>query len=337
MRPEKKKNEKENTVSETRLIAVVALSAFILIVSIVSTFSIGSAIQAMPTPTTFADGYHQSAAEALYAREYHEAIRLLTDAIALDADDGRYYGSRALAYFQIERYEMALRDYSRAIDLDSSTPSRYAERAYLYHVMERYDKALIDYTVALALDNTQTRVYRQRGDTCIQLGDYQCALDDYTRTLSMLENVITDDMPLDDVTYMKTLKSRAYAYALRGTADNNTTDYTLAIKDYYLLLELHPESLIYRENLSVIYNNRGNIRLEKGDTEGAAADYLEATQLDPDFAIPWWSLAGIYDASGDISSAIHYYQQYTSLADDDLSVSAENRIDDLQRHTGQNR
>ncbi len=113
-------------------------------------------------------------------------------------------------------------------------------------------------------------------------------------------------------------------------------DYESSLHDFYRLLWLAPNATyveLYTDILrfylitftnpteplsmtmgldqmdTVIYNNRGNVRLEQDDPAGAIADYTEAIQLQPDLAAPYYNRGNAYLAVGDRAAAQADLQQ----------------------------
>ena len=65
----------------------------------------------------------------LQKREYKEAIRYYTEALAKKPDFADAYNNRGLAKFRNDDREGALADYSRAIDTDPDFGTAYVNRA----------------------------------------------------------------------------------------------------------------------------------------------------------------------------------------------------------------
>jgi tetratricopeptide (TPR) repeat protein len=64
---------------------------------------------------------------------------------------------------------------------------------------------------------------------------------------------------------------------------------------------------------SVIYNNRGNVRLSQGDGQGAVVDYTEAIQLQSDQAATYYNRGNASLSLGDRSAAIADLQTAAQL------------------------
>ncbi|NJO43284.1 MAG: tetratricopeptide repeat protein [Cyanobacteria bacterium RU_5_0] len=82
-------------------------------------------------------------------------------------------------------------------------------------------------------------------------------------------------------------------------------------------IELDPES-------ARAYNNRGNVRRELGDNEGAIADYTRAIELDPNLASAYANRGLARHALGDSEGAIEDLQMAASL------FQAQGRMEDYQ-------
>lgn len=77
--------------------------------------------------------------------------------------------------------------------------------------------------------------------------------------------------------------------------------------------EDYSQVLILNNNLYQGFYNRGNIRYELGDKEGALEDYRKALQLNPSLAKAYYNLAIIYNDLGEINQAIYNYKSAINL------------------------
>jgi tetratricopeptide (TPR) repeat protein len=67
------------------------------------------------------------------------------------------------------------------------------------------------------------------------------------------------------------------------------------------------------EETVVGYNERGTVRRDKGDLDGAIADYTKAIELEPRFAKSWCNRATSRDLKGDLDGAIADYSRALEL------------------------
>jgi tetratricopeptide (TPR) repeat protein len=88
-------------------------------------------------------------------KNYGEAVRCFTEAIALDPNNALYYEDRGMAYEKLSENEKALADYTEAIRLDpDSNDVKYAywNRALMFDELKRNSDAIADYISYLRID-----------------------------------------------------------------------------------------------------------------------------------------------------------------------------------------
>ncbi len=95
------------------------------------------------------------------------------------------------------------------------------------------------------------------------------------------------------------------------------------------------EAIRLNPNDAEAYNNRGAVRLQQGDIEGAIADYNEAIRLNPSYADAYYNLAKARSDQGDIQGAINDFQKaselYQQQGNTDSYRDAQNAIMELQK------
>ncbi|CCI02913.1 tetratricopeptide repeat protein [Microcystis aeruginosa] len=156
--------------------------------------------------------------------------------------------ARGDAYFALKNFAAAERDYTTYIVAYPNDPEGYHKRANAR--FEKGDKqgAIEDYNVFLQKVR-DARIFYSRGNSRTDVGDDQGAITDYLQSLSI--NPI-------DVT----------AYSNRGNARTDTATI--------------PDNVQVTPRISenpIAYNNRGIIRRQTGDKEGALEDLDKAISL----------------------------------------------------------
>jgi small glutamine-rich tetratricopeptide repeat-containing protein alpha len=86
------------------------------------------------------------------SKEFHEAIRLYSEAIGLNPENAVYYSNRSAAYTQIEEYNNAIADAEKALEIDPKFSKAYSRLGLAYFKLELYENALEAYTRGLELD-----------------------------------------------------------------------------------------------------------------------------------------------------------------------------------------
>src|SRR5438034_274217 len=72
-------------------------------------------------------------------------------------------------------------------------------------------------------------------------------------------------------------------------------------------------SIEFNPKDAIAYNNRGYAKSDKGDLDGAIADYDEATKFDPKYAIAYCNRGNAKDDKGDPDGAIADYTRAIEL------------------------
>jgi tetratricopeptide (TPR) repeat protein len=81
-------------------------------------------------------------------------------------------------------------------------------------------------------------------------------------------------------------------------------------------LRFYNEAIRLKSDYVLAFNNRGNVRRDKGDLEGALQDYNEAIRLKPDFAEAFYNRANPRRAKGDLEGALQDYNEAIRLKPD---------------------
>ena len=85
--------------------------------------------------------------------QYEEAVKVFSEAIALDDSQPEGYFYRANVYnHSLKQFRLALKDYTQAITLKCDNEFYYYNRALCYLNLSEVDKALDDYTAALTIN-----------------------------------------------------------------------------------------------------------------------------------------------------------------------------------------
>ena len=127
----------------------------------------------------------------------NKAIKYLTKAIAIKANESEYFSTRANIYETMNQNENALKDYTKAISLKPNKSEYYSSRASLYSNKEMYLKAISDMTNAIEYYNrgdseigkyTEILNYNSRALYYEMVLDYEKALSDYKTVCELSDN-----------------------------------------------------------------------------------------------------------------------------------------------------
>lgn len=115
------------------------------------------------------------------AKNYTEAIKIFTQAIALEPNFAKAYWYRADSHREIKQYEEALSDYTIAIDLEPKNAKFRKLRGDTYYNMKQYDKAEKDYTKGIEIDPKNATLWLYRGDCYSHVNQKDKACNDYKK------------------------------------------------------------------------------------------------------------------------------------------------------------
>jgi tetratricopeptide (TPR) repeat protein len=82
----------------------------------------------------------------------------------------------------------------------------------------------------------------------------------------------------------------------------------------------YSQAIRLKPDYAEAYNNRGNVRDDKGDREGAIQDYNEAIRLKPDYADAFYNRGFVRRKKGDVEGAIQDYNEALRLKPDYASA-----------------
>lgn len=113
------------------------------------------------------------------AKNYTEAIKFFTQAIALEPNLAKGYWYRGDANRELDQFQEAINDYSVAIDLDPKNAKFRKLRGDSYYSLKQFAQAEKDYTKGLEIDPKNATLWLYRGDCSAQLKAKDKACADY--------------------------------------------------------------------------------------------------------------------------------------------------------------
>jgi tetratricopeptide (TPR) repeat protein len=210
-------------------------------------------------------------------RDFGQAIKDFSAAIALDSDNAEAFSNRALAYQMSGDLDRALPDYDRALSLNPKFQIAYFNRGNARAARGDKAGAVADFTQAIALKPDFGVAYRSRGLAKQAQGDIDGAIADQTSALQHDANDYD-------------------ALMVRSALLAGKADYEKAIADLDTAIKLRP-------NQFDGYSSRGNVRFALGNFGPAADDLARAARVNPrnPYAALWHYLA--LTRAGNISTA----------------------------------
>jgi tetratricopeptide (TPR) repeat protein len=130
---------------------------------------------ATSTPTPTSEQLAKKSLEQAYAEEkrgdHSLAAHDYTEAIRLQAGDGKTYRARGKVYLEMNQYEKAIGDFTEAIRLRQADAGLYHDRAHAYEQLKEYEKAIADYSAAIRLEPGNASYYSNRAAIFDAMGD----------------------------------------------------------------------------------------------------------------------------------------------------------------------
>jgi DnaJ family protein C protein 7 len=118
--------------------------------------------------------FKKAAEEAVFVRNFTEAIQHYTDALEADKENSllnaKLYASRAEAKYRLPDMEGALEDCKKALELDRDFSAPYLTRANIYMQTEKYEEAVAAYEYILKhIDANSTQAAQRLQDAQFNL------------------------------------------------------------------------------------------------------------------------------------------------------------------------
>jgi len=182
----------------------------------------------------------------------------------------------------------------------SERVNTYVNRGFLRRVNLDYSKAIADYTKAISIDPKYAEAYAQRAFTYRNKRDVAKAIADAKKARELDPTISIPEFELPQV-----------------CKDANELQHKTKKPDLSRVIQLYNQCLgnsLYPPDRSLIYFNRGDARLVKGDIDGAIADFTEAISLDPKATRAYFYRAISREEIGDLDGAIQDCNKLLSLA-----------------------
>ena len=277
-----------------------------------------------------------------------------------------------LAYFalrQTRRAEENLRWAKKAVDESlSSAGSEQAREASDVPQMEEFRKKLLDkaqtfYSLLAQKNSTNLDLRIEEAEAHSRLGDinrltgrYKEAVQEYSEAITRLTALATQYPSQSDLRQALAYSHNWLGETIRGALENNSRFDTYstadAEKEYSEAIRLQEDlhnqesgNTVYQQELARTYYNRGIIRFQVKDTQGAQVDFTKATGLleplgsRPSTAVdsdtnpdPAQDLARVYNdhaivasSAGQTAEAQNLYEKAIAFAEQLVKKKPENR------------
>ncbi|MEV0973427.1 tetratricopeptide repeat protein [Microtetraspora glauca] len=232
-----------------------------------------------------------------------EAMRLVESAIELAERDLPpeahplhrmvLFANRAQLLARSGRNADALRDFDRAIAIDPGFPDHYLDRGNLLLAMGRPDDALADYETAIRVSPPLPEAYYNRAELHLSCGDLDRAradldhvleldpvfLDAYVNRAGVLAMLDEHEAARRDVEAgLEIDPGNPHLHGVLGQIETAAGRYAEARAAFDAAVARDPA-------IGGAWANRGILRYQTGDLEGAVADLTRAIELEEDAAL----------------------------------------------------
>jgi Tfp pilus assembly protein PilF len=211
------------------------------------------------------------------------------------------YGLRG--YRKQEKYDIegALTDYREALRLNPNTAWIYNARGVLYRDAREYDRGLADFDAAIALEEWADP-YTSRGWIYSQQGKLEDARKDFEKALTLKPGPELKDK------LHAALEAMDRADPDFKACDTESGQTAIAACDRAIAT-----GNFSGRSLSILYNDRGYLRMMEGSLDEALVDLNEAIRIDPYSTYAHWNRAEVYRHKGELTSARADYERALSL------------------------
>ncbi len=155
------------------------------------------------------DAWHMRGLIDTQAGEHAQAVKRISQAIALDSTKSAYFNNRGLAFLAQQRLTEALADFQLAIALEPSLAQAHCNLGNVLQELLRFEAALICFDLAIALKPDYADAYFNRANLLVLMNKPDKAISDFEQALFV--NPEDDDFKYNKATAL--LLSGAYEQA----------------------------------------------------------------------------------------------------------------------------
>jgi tetratricopeptide (TPR) repeat protein len=190
-------------------------------------------------------------------KRYQESLLLYDKILAADPKSQKALLGRGVVLYKLGRYEDSIRTLSRLLSLDKTNVAAYYNRGLAKARLEKYREAAADFEIAVAIKPDFAQAENNLGLVYFSLNDTDSALVHFDRAAALM-----GDAPFEP------LFNKAAVHQARQ-------EYEKALPIYDYLITRRPTD-------ANSLNNRGYIRLMRGEDAEAAADFTRALAVAED-------------------------------------------------------
>lgn len=261
--------------------------------------------------------YKKLGDESFSKGEYTTSISQYSQALKLNYSNADLYYQRGLAYYQIGDYEKAIADYSQVIKLNINDAKAYHKRGVALSQMGAYEAAINDYTQSILINPDVAITYKNRAEARSFLGDNQGAVEDYTQAIKINPQYADVSKNPNIARYIAKnqpgFNQTIPINSQDANAYKNRGNVRADIGDYQGAIADYTQAIQINPHLADVYYNRGNVRCDVGDEEGAIADYTQAIQINANYADAYYNRGNIYAGMKNLQAAITDFQKAANI------------------------
>lgn len=135
-----------------------------------------------------ADALHMSGWLYAQAGDHVQAVKRITQAIAINANQSAYFNNRGLAYQAQQLFEKALDDFQQAIELQPNLAQAHCNLGNVLQELQRHQEALPFFDRAIELQPEYADAYFNRGNLWVETKNLDKAIEDFDRALCISPN-----------------------------------------------------------------------------------------------------------------------------------------------------
>ncbi len=163
---------------------------------------------------------------------------------------------------------------TQAIEIEPKYAEAYINRGLAYYHLAQYKEAISDFTQTIMLKQYTADAYASRGDVHRSLNDVSNAISDYTASIKRSKNA-------------GVLSKRGRCYLKTGNFDG-------AISDYSEVVEHRPTAIAYYNRGRAYFEKHLHSDKKKETLELALDDFNRSIELQPKYAIAYFSRGDVY-------------------------------------------
>jgi len=211
------------------------------------------------------------AEKAFITRKYDEAVKYLTEVIALRPKDSVAYWQRGYIYYLIGKNIFALNDLNRAIQINPKDPNPYMTRGMLRFSEDDFEGALADYAVANLFAPNHLYIIIYKANAYVKLGRYSQAIRHYNQAIDRITGIVKG-LIKNPYVHRVGNKDKAIVLSGRGRAYYFLKKYQRARADLDRAVKLAP-------NYPLTYFFRSELFRKMGLRKQADADYARFKKM----------------------------------------------------------